>query len=105
MATLGLMIAELVPMTSPLKLKMGPPEADDVAVQLAVVRELDDDIVGARDDVVVREHDARLVDDEAGAERLLLLDLRPRRGHPELLAEHLAPRVFDGHPPDDLRAL
>jgi hypothetical protein len=79
--------------------------AEDARAQLAVVRELDDDLVGAGHDVVVREDDAALVDDEARAERLLLLAPRLRRREPELLSEHLAPRILDGDAPDELRAL
>ena len=46
--------------------------ADDLAGELALVGELDLDRVGPLDDVVVREDDAALVDDEARAQPLHL---------------------------------
>src|SRR5205823_5411925 len=61
----------------------GGVRADHPGLDALVVREADLDLPGALDDVVVRDDVARLVDDEAGAEGLLALDL----GQPERVAE------------------
>src|SRR5439155_850400 len=51
------------------------------------------------------QHDPGLVDDEAGAEGLLLLARGARRRHPELLPQHPAPGVLDREAADELGAL
>ena len=43
--------------------------ANDLSLELSAIREDDIDLVGVRNDVIVGHHDARRVDDEAGAER------------------------------------
>ena len=54
--------------------------ADQFGLQLRAVGEIDLDLVGVGDDVVVGDDDALLgIDDEAGAERLHLLRRRRRR--------------------------
>ena len=67
--------------------------ADDGRLHARAVREADPDLPGALDDVVVRDDVAGLVDDEAGAERLLLL----------LLGEELAAEERVGRDGDDAR--
>ena len=47
-------------------------DADQLGLDLGAVVEDDLDLVGIRDDVVVGDDDARGIDDEAGAERLVL---------------------------------
>ena len=67
----------------------------DLRRELAPVGEDHLDLVGARDDVVVRDHDARGVDDHAGAERVLD---PPRR----LVGEELAEARVGHHPGRDV---
>ena len=52
--------------------------ADDLGLDRVAVREAHSDLVGALDDVVVRDDVPGLVDDEAGAERRCLLRSEPR---------------------------
>ena len=76
------------------------------AAKLAVVGQPDHHLVGARDHVVVGQHDARLVDDEARAQRLLLL-ARARAGPamPNCSRSIRLHGILDREAPDELRAL
>ena len=55
--------------------------ADELGLELGAVVEDDGDLVGVGDDVIIGDHDAGRIDDEAGAERV---DAARRVGIPPL---------------------
>ena len=78
---------------------------DHLGRELAAVVEVDGDLVGALDDVIVGDDDAGRVDDEAGAERLdpartVVLRGRPRR---PVLPRNSSKKCWNGEPSGKLR--
>ena len=74
-------------------------------LEAALVGELDPNLVGARDHVVVGENHAGLVDHEAGAQTALGFTAGRRLPEPEAFAKVLHHRIFVHHSRNDLGAL